>query len=49
MEVEKTVWVDVKNKIVSFHAIDSSIMITKEEALFWDFLLRLMKTNYRVM
>ena len=46
---EKTAWIDEKNKIVSFHAIDNSKMITKTESLFWNFLLGLISSGYRIM
>ena len=46
---EKTAWIDEKNKIVSFHAIDNSKMITKTESLFWDCLFGLMNAGYRIM
>ena len=46
---EKTAWIDEENKIVSFRAIDNAEMIVKAENLFWDFLLGLMNSGYRVM
>lgn len=46
---EKTAWIDEKNKIVSFHAIDDGKMIIKAESLFWDFLFGLTSSGYRVM
>ena len=46
---EKTAWIDEKNKIVSFHAIDNGEMIRKTENLFWDFLFGLTNSGYRVM
>lgn len=48
-KTEKTAWIDEKNKIVSFRAIDNAEMIVKAESLFWDFLLGLMNAGYRVM
>lgn len=49
MKTGKTAWIDEENKIVSFQAIVSGKMITKEEGLFWDFLLGLMDAGYRIM
>ena len=46
---EKTAWIDEKNKIVSFHAIDDGKMIIKAESLFWDFLFGLTNSGYRIM
>ena len=46
---EKTAWIDEKNKIVSFHAIDDGKMIIKSESLFWDFLFGLTNSGYRIM
>ena len=46
---EKTAWIDAENKIVSFHAIDNSKMIIKEESMFWGFIYRLMKSGDRIM
>lgn len=48
-ETEKTAWIDEKNKIVSFHAIDNGEMVMKTESLFWDFLFGLMNAGYRIM
>lgn len=48
-ETEKTAWIDEKNKIVSFHAIDNGEMVMKTENLFWEFLLGLMNAGYRVI
>lgn len=48
-EAKKTAWIDEKNKIVAFHAIDSGEMIMKTESLFWDFLFRLVNIGYRIM
>lgn len=49
MKEEKTAWIDEENKIVSFRAIDNAEMVVKAENLFWDFLLGLMNSGYRVM
>ena len=46
---EKTAWIDEKNKIVSFHAIDDGKMIIKAESLFWDFLFGLTNSGDRIM
>lgn len=46
---EKTAWIDEKNKIVSFHAMDDGKMIIKAESLFWDFLFGLTNSGYRIM
>lgn len=46
---EKTAWIDEENKIVSFHVIDNSIMIMKEENLFWDFISGLANSGYRII
>lgn len=44
-----TAWIDEENKIVSFHVIDNGKMIRKTEGLFWDFILGLTKSGYRIM
>lgn len=46
---EKTAWIDEKNKIVSFHAIENGKKIIKAESLFWEFLLGLVHAGYRIM
>lgn len=48
-EEEKTIWLDDENKIVSFHVIDNGKMIRKTESLFWDYLLGLISSGYRIM
>ena len=48
-ETEKTAWIDEKNKIVSFHAIDNGEMVLKTENLVWEFLFGLMNAGYRVI
>lgn len=48
-KTEKTAWIDEENKIVLFRAFDHGEMIVKAENLFWDFLLGLMNSGYRVM
>ena len=47
--VERIAWVDDDRKIISFHVIDNSKMITKTESLFWEFLFGLTSSGYRVM
>ena len=49
MNTEKAVWVDEKNKILSFHAIDNGKKITKAEDLFWEFISGLTSSGYRIM
>lgn len=46
---EKIAWIDEKNRIVSFHPIDNSRMIMKAEKLFWDYIIGLTRTGYRVI
>ena len=46
---EITVWIDEKNKVVSFHAMDNGKMIKKKESLFWDFLFRLTHSGCRIV
>lgn len=48
-EEGKRVWIDVKNQIISFHAIENGKMITKAENLFWDFIFGLILSGYRIM
>lgn len=48
-EAKKTAWIDEKNKIASFHAIDNGEMIVKTENLFWDYLLGLTSSEYRIV
>ena len=48
-ETEKAAWIDEKDKIVSFHAIDNGEMIVKTESQFWDFLFGLTNSGYRIM
>ena len=50
MEQEKkTAWIDEKNRIVSFHAVDNSKKIIKAETMFWSYIYTLMSAGYRVM
>ena len=50
MEQEKKIaWIDEKNRIVSFHAVDNSKKIIKAETMFWSFIYALMSAGYRVM
>ena len=50
MEIEeKTAWIDEENRIVSFHPIDNSRIITKADSLFWDFISGLTRSGYRIM
>lgn len=46
---KKTVWIDEKNRILSFHAVVNWKSIAKEEDLFWEYLLALMNAGYRIM
>ena len=46
---KKTVWIDEKNRILSFHAVVNWKSIAKEEDLFWQYLLALMNAGYRIM
>lgn len=48
-QADKTAWIDEKNKIVSFHAVDNSKMIIKAENLFWSYIYALMTAGYRIM
>ena len=38
---EKTVWIDMDNRILAFQPIENGNRITKAESLFWDFLFGL--------
>ena len=46
---EKTAWIDDEKKVVSFHAIDNSRMVTEAESLFWDYVSGLARAGYRIM
>lgn len=48
-KAERTVWIDEKNRIVSFHAIDNGEKVMKKESQFWEFLFGLMHAGYRIM
>ena len=48
-EKEKTVWLDVTNKIMSFHMINNGKMITKTESRFWEYIFGLISSGYRIM
>ena len=46
---EKTAWIDAEKKIVSFHAMDDGRMVTKSEGLFWDYIMKLIQSGYRIL
>lgn len=49
MIAEEAVWIDEKNRILSFHPFENGRMITKNEVLFWAFVSGLAKSGYRVL
>lgn len=46
---EKTVRIDMDNRILAFQPIENGNRITKAESLFWDFVCGLMNAGYRIM
>lgn len=46
---EKTVWIDAENRILAFQPIENSKRISKTESLFWDYIMKLIKSGYRIM
>ena len=46
---EKAVWIDEEKRILSFHPVENSRVIMKEENIFWDVIFGLTKSGYRVM
>lgn len=49
MQKEKAVWIDEENQILAFHPIENSKRIMKTEPLFWDYIMKLVKSGYRIM
>ena len=49
MEEEKTVWIDQDNRILAFRPIQNGKSVSKEKSLFWDYVMELIKSGYRVM
>ncbi|MCQ2443852.1 MAG: hypothetical protein MJ077_12230 [Oscillospiraceae bacterium] len=44
----KQAWLDEKNKIVSFHCIEDSRVYRAEETHFWDYIMGLTRSGYRI-
>ncbi len=49
MDMEKFAWIDEENMILAFHPFENGRRIGKEERLFWDWILILMRLGYRMM
>ena len=49
MQREKNVWIDEENRILAFQPIGNSKRISKEEGPFWDYVMRLIMSGYRIM
>ncbi len=41
-------WIDQDGKLVSFHSIDSGQLMEAEESTFWEKILFLTRTGYRI-
>lgn len=41
-------WIDPDGKIISFHPIDSGQLLKAPEPLFWDKIISLSNTGYRI-
>ena len=48
-EKNKTVWIDMDNRILAFRPFENGNGITKTESLFWEFIFGLMNAGYRIM
>ena len=48
MQGEKAVWIDTENRILAFQPIENGKRILKTESLFWDYILKLMQSGYRI-
>ena len=46
---QKAAWIDAENKVVSFHPTGEGTMVTRSEDQFWDYIIGLTKTGYRIM
>lgn len=49
MEEEKTVYIDAENKILAFRPFGNGKGVSKTKSLFWDYVLELIRSGYRVM
>lgn len=49
MQEEKTVWIDAENRILAFQPIMNSKRIAKSAPLFWDYIMELIQSGYRIM
>lgn len=49
MQKEKNVWIDEENRILAFQPIENSKRISKTESLFWDYVIKLIMSGYRIM
>ena len=41
-------WVDLDGKLISFHPIDSGQLLETSEQLFWERIISLSNTGYRI-
>lgn len=41
-------WIDQEGKIISFHPIDSGQLLKAPEPLFWEKIISLSNTGYRI-
>lgn len=41
-------WIDRDRKIISFHPVDSGQLIEDRESLFWEKVISLTRTGYRI-
>ena len=44
----RQVWIDQDGKLISFHPIDSGQLLETSEQLFWERILYLSNTGYRI-
>lgn len=48
MKSIKQAWLDENHKIVSFHVIENSLLFRAEEERFWDYIMGLTRSGYRI-
>lgn len=44
----KNAWIDERERIISFSQLETGTVFLAEEALFWDRILHLMRSGYRM-
>lgn len=46
---KKRVWIDQDTKVLAFHKFNGSVMYTREQSEFWDWVIKLVRSGYKMM